>query len=62
MAAPTSETITAATALHHYAGLNYSHDVFAELLRAGSGHGAHPSKPPCGQARSDDLTYGSVSS
>src|SRR5699024_1549872 len=34
----------------------HSHDVFAELLRVGSGHGAHPSRPPYGQARSD-VTY-----
>src|SRR5699024_12623182 len=34
----------------------HSHGVFAELLRVGSGHGAHPSRPPYGQARSD-VTY-----
>src|SRR5699024_6876856 len=37
-------------------GPGHSHDVFAELLGVGSGHGAHPSRPPCGQARSD-VTY-----
>src|SRR5699024_11120145 len=43
-------------------GAGHSHDVFAELLGVGSGHGAHPSRPPSRQAKSDDLTYGSVSS
>ncbi|MDN3226146.1 integrase core domain-containing protein, partial [Kocuria rhizophila] len=33
-----------------------SHDVLAELLGVGSGHGAHPSRPPSGQARSE-VTY-----
>src|SRR5699024_1105166 len=33
-------------------GPGHSHDVFAELLGGGSGHGAHHSRPPCGQARS----------
>src|SRR5699024_2736373 len=37
-------------------GPGHSHDVFAELLGVGSGHGAHPSRPPYGQARSD-VTY-----
>src|SRR5699024_5672263 len=34
-------------------GPGHSHDVFAELLGVGSGHGAHPSRPPSRQARSD---------
>src|SRR5690625_5501450 len=37
-------------------GPGHSHDVFAELLGIGSRHGAHPSRPPSGQARSD-VTY-----
>src|SRR5699024_8544753 len=37
-------------------GAGHSHDVFAELLGIGSRHGAHPSRPPSGQARSD-VTY-----
>ncbi|WP_156479330.1 LysE family translocator, partial [Kocuria palustris] len=37
-------------------GPGHSHDVFAELLGVGSGHDAHPSRPPSGQARSD-VTY-----
>src|SRR5690625_7077142 len=37
-------------------GPGHSHDVLAELLGVGSGHGAHPSRPPSGQARSD-VTY-----
>src|SRR5699024_1865406 len=38
------------------AGPGHSHDTFAELLGVGSGHDAHPSRPPSGQARSD-VTY-----
>src|SRR5699024_377953 len=34
-------------------GAGHSHDVFAELLGVGSGHGAHPSRPPSRQAKSD---------
>src|SRR5699024_1968444 len=34
-------------------GPGHSHDVFAELLGVGSGHGAHPSRPPSRQAKSD---------
>src|SRR5699024_2680219 len=37
-------------------GPGHSHDILTELLRVGSGHGAHPSRPPYGQARSD-VTY-----
>ena len=39
-----------------FTGPGHTHDIVAELLRVGGGHGAHPSMPPCGQARSD-VTY-----
>lgn len=29
-------------------GPGHTHDIVAELLRIGGGHGAHPSMPPCG--------------
>lgn len=34
-------------------GPSHTHDIVAELLGVGSGHGAHPSRPRYGQARSD---------
>ena len=37
-------------------GPGHSHNILAELLRVGSGHGAHPSGPSYGQARSG-VTY-----
>src|SRR5699024_8629663 len=39
-----------------FTGPSHAHDIVAELLGVGSGHGAHPSRPPYGQARSD-VTY-----
>ncbi len=37
-------------------GPGHAHDVLAELSGVGSGHDAHPSRPPIGQAKSD-VTY-----
>ena len=34
-------------------GPGHPYDVIAELSRVGSGHRAHRSRPPCGQAKSD---------